>query len=60
MIFIECCITSDDGNRCERPGEMHTSLARSDSMQNQQTQYEIFGDMARFADEIMEKEQSLL
>lgn len=60
MIFIERCITSHDRNGSERPREVHASFSRADSTQNQQTQYEIFSDVARLADEIVKKEQSLL
>ena len=55
MIFVERRVTSDDCNRSECPPEMHATLSRAYSSQNEQTQYEIFRDMACLADEIMEK-----
>jgi len=60
MIFIERRITSHDCDRSERPREMHASFPRADSAQNQQAQYEIFRDVTRLANEIVQKEQSLL
>ena len=56
MIFIERRITSDDGNRRERPSEMRASLSRADSAQKQQAQYEIFDKVACLADEMMHEE----
>jgi hypothetical protein len=56
MIFIERRITSDDGNRRERPSEMRASLSRADSAQNQQAQDEIFGKVACLADQMMHEE----
>jgi hypothetical protein len=60
MELIECCITSHDYDGGERPREMHTLFSRPNSPQNKQTQYEILSDVTGLADEMVNKEQSLL
>ena len=56
MKFIKGCIAPDDCDRSKCPPESYTPLSRADSTQDEQTQYEIFGDVAGFADEIVKKE----